>query len=95
MFPSLFEGFGMPVLEALGSGCPVLCARQASLPEVAGDAAVFFDPTDIDSLVSVFDQVLGGTIDRDKLIAKGKSQFQKFSWDKNFRETAEQYAKLI
>jgi glycosyltransferase involved in cell wall biosynthesis len=95
VFPSLFEGFGMPVLEALGSGCPVLCARQASLPEVAGDAAVFFDPTDIDSLVSVFDQVLGGTIDRDKLIAKGKSQFQKFSWDKNFRETAEQYAKLI
>ena len=95
VFPSLFEGFGMPVLEALGSGCPVLCARQTSLPEVAGDAAVFFDPKELDSLVSVFDQVLYGRVDRSELIAKGKTQFQKFSWDKNFRETAEQYAKLI
>jgi len=95
VFPSLFEGFGMPVLEALGSGCPVLCSQQTSLPEVAGDAAVFFDPKEIDSLVSVFDQVLAGTIDRQKLIAEGRTQFQKFSWDKNFRETAEQYAKLL
>jgi glycosyltransferase involved in cell wall biosynthesis len=95
VFPSLFEGFGMPVLEALGSGCPVLCARQTSLPEVAGDAAVFFDAKEIDSLVSVLDQVLAGKIDRQNLVAKGKAQFQKFSWDKSFRETAEQYAKLI
>lgn len=94
VFPSLFEGFGMPVLEALGSGCPVLCARQASLPEVAGDAAIFFDPTETDSLVAVFDQMLAGKIDRQKLIQKGNAQFEKFSWDKNFRETAEQYAKL-
>jgi glycosyltransferase involved in cell wall biosynthesis len=95
VFPSLFEGFGMPVLEALGSGCPVLCAKQTSLPEVAGEAAVFFDAAEIDSLVSVFDQLLAGKIDREKLITKGKTQFQKFSWDKSFRETAEQYAKLI
>jgi glycosyltransferase involved in cell wall biosynthesis len=95
VFPSLFEGFGMPVLEALGSGCPVLCAHQTSLPEVAGDAAVFFDAREIDSLVSVFDQLLAGKIDRQKLITKGIAQFQKFSWDKSFRETAEQYAKLI
>jgi len=94
VFPSLFEGFGMPVLEALGSGCPVLCARQASLPEVAGDAAIFFDPTETDSQVAVFDQMLAGKIDRQKLIQKGNAQFEKFSWDKNFRETAEQYAKL-
>ena len=95
VFPSLFEGFGMPVLEALGSGCPVLCARQTSLPEVAGDAAVFFDAKEMDSLVAVFDQVLADKIDRKKLIAAGKTQFQKFSWDKSFRETAEQYAKLL
>lgn len=95
VFPSLFEGFGMPVLEALGSGCPVLCASQTSLPEVAGDAAVFFDAKEMDSLVSVFDQLLAGKIDRQKLITKGRAQFQKFSWDKSFRETAEQYAKLI
>ena len=85
----------MPVLEALGSGCPVLCARQTSLPEVAGDAAVFFDAKEMDSLVAVFDQVLADKIDRKKLIAAGKTQFQKFSWDKSFRETAEQYAKLL
>src|SRR5262249_6909550 len=84
VFPSLFEGFGMPVLEALGSGCPVLCARQTSLPEVAGDAAVFFDAKEIDSLVSVFDQLLAGKIDRQKLVTKGRVQFQKFSWDKSF-----------
>jgi glycosyltransferase involved in cell wall biosynthesis len=95
VFPSLFEGFGIPVLEALGSGCPVLCAQQTSLPEVAGDAAVFFDPRDVDSLVAVFDQVLSGAIDRDELIVKGQKQFKKFSWDKTFKETAEQYAKLI
>ena len=94
VFPSLFEGFGMPVLEAFGAGCPVLCARQTSLPEVAGDAAVFFDAREIDSLVAVFDQVLRENINRDDLISKGKAQFQKFSWDRSFKETAEQYAKL-
>lgn len=94
VFPSLFEGFGMPVLEAFGAGCPVLCARQTSLPEVAGDAAVFFDAQEIDSLIAVFDQVLRGSINRDDLISKGKAQFQKFSWDRSFTETAEQYAKL-
>jgi glycosyltransferase involved in cell wall biosynthesis len=95
VFPSLFEGFGMPVLEAFGAGCPVLCARITSLPEVAGDAAVYFDPTKIDSLVDVFDQVLRGNVDRDELIAKGKAQVQRFSWDSTFRETAEEYAKLV
>ena len=62
---------------------------------MAGDAAVFFDAKEIDSLVAVFDQVLTDKIDRKKLIAAGKTQFQKFSWDKSFRETAEQYAKLL
>jgi glycosyltransferase involved in cell wall biosynthesis len=94
IFPSLFEGFGMPVLEALESGCPVLCSRQGSLPEVAGDAAVYFNPREIDSLISVFDQLLKGAIDREKAIGKGKVQCLNFSWDETFRHTAERYRRL-
>ena len=95
VFPSLFEGFGMPILEALESSCPVICSRQGSLPEVAGDAAIYFDPLALDSLVAIFDDLLNGSIDRAGLIEKGKQQCRKFNWDRTFTDTAEEYAKLL
>ena len=85
----------MPILEALESGCPVICSRQGSLPEVAGDAAVYFDPLDLDSLVAIFDNLLRGELDRAGLIEKGKQQCRKFNWDRTFTDTAEEYAKLL
>jgi len=85
----------MPILEALESSCPVICSRQGSLPEVAGDAAIYFDPTNLDSLVAVFDSVLKDSVDRTELIEKGKQQCRKFNWDRTFTDTAEEYAKLV
>lgn len=95
IFPSLFEGFGLPILEALQLRCPVLCSTAGSLPEIAGDAAVFFDPRKEDSLVSVFDRMFAGQIDRSDLIRRGLVQARKYSWDKTFQLTAEGYRRCL
>jgi glycosyltransferase involved in cell wall biosynthesis len=72
VFPSLFEGFGMPILEAMTLGCPVLSSNAGSLPEVGGDAAVYFDPTSEDEFIALIDVVLAETgLDRASLIQKG------------------------
>jgi glycosyltransferase involved in cell wall biosynthesis len=95
IFPSLFEGFGLPVLEAMSSGCPVVCSDRASLPEIAGDAATYFDPADPDSLVSVLDAIAGGKIDREDAIQRGRARARRFSWDATFERTVEKYRELL
>jgi len=95
IFPSLFEGFGLPVLEAMNSGCPVVCSDRASLPEVAGDAATYFDPADDDSLVEVLDGIVGGKIDREDSIQRGRARARRFSWDETFERTVEKYRELL
>jgi glycosyltransferase involved in cell wall biosynthesis len=95
VFPSLFEGFGLPVLEAMSSGCPVVCSDRASLPEIAGDAATYFDPADEDSLVGVLDGIVAGKIDRDDAIRRGRARAGRFTWDETFARTVEQYRALL
>jgi len=95
VFPSLYEGFGIPVLEAFGCGCPVLVSNRSSLPEVAGNAALFFDPYDELSLRNVVEKIVSDSQLRNELISKGSERFKEFSWDKTARETEAAYQSII
>jgi glycosyltransferase involved in cell wall biosynthesis len=91
VYPSLYEGFGLPILEALACGAPTLTSNVTSLPEVAGDAAVLVDPTDVDSIRTGLEQILLDTDLRDHLRQAGFRQAARFSWDRCGRETAAVY----
>jgi glycosyltransferase involved in cell wall biosynthesis len=80
MFPSLYEGFGLPVIEAMQCGTPVICSNTSSLPEVAGDAALLVDPLDVDALTQAMVCLLRDADLRRTLIEHGYTQAQKFSW---------------
>jgi len=87
VLPSLYEGFGLPVAEALACGVPVVCANVSSLPEVAGDAALLVDPTDVDALAGAMRRALTDEPLRRDLIARGFRQAARFSWDRCAAET--------
>ena len=83
VFPSLYEGFGIPPLEAMHWGCPVVAADAASLPEVCGDAAVLVDPTEEERIASGIRRVLADPAFADALREKGRQQEMKYSWDRS------------
>jgi glycosyltransferase involved in cell wall biosynthesis len=87
VFPSLYEGFGLPVLEAMACGTPVVCSNAASLPEVAGDAALLVDPLDVEELAAALERVLSDEELRAGLIERGFEQAKRFSWERCARET--------
>ena len=78
VFPSLYEGFGQPPLEAMASGCPVACSTAGALPEVCGSAARYFDPLSVDEMVEAVLTVLG---DPDRLVERGLERAAEFTWD--------------
>lgn len=86
-FPSLFEGFGLPVLEAQQHGVPVMTANNSALPEIAGDAALLVDPTDVDAIADAMLQLSQDEALRQRLIAAGYENVKRFSWEKAARET--------
>lgn len=90
LFPSLYEGFGMPVLEAMSVGVPVVCSNTTSLPEVAGDAALFVDPLNTQSIADSIGRILENKNLREELVRKGHENSRRFSWE----ETARQYLKI-
>lgn len=83
VFPSLYEGFGIPPLEAMMSGCPVICSSSSSLPEVVGDASLTFPPTDEKVLEKHIRDLLENSTLKNNLVEKGKEQVKKFSWEKS------------
>lgn len=87
IFPSLYEGFGIPVLEAFASGVPVVLANNSSLPEVAGDSALFFDTKNSSDLARNIELIIKDSDLRDELIAKGKKRAADFSWEKCAKQT--------
>lgn len=80
VFPSLFEGFGMPVLEAMWSDCPVACSNVTSLPEVAGDAALLFDPSSPEEIAQAIFRMISDSGLRASLVERGREQARRFSW---------------
>ncbi len=87
IFPSLYEGFGIPLLEAMACGLPILTAKNSSLVEVAGNNAIFFDPTKIDDLTTGIKELYANKTKREELFRGGLARVKNFSWDKTARET--------
>ncbi len=95
VFPSLYEGFGLPVLEAIACGTPVVTSNASSLPEVAGEAAVLVDPNDVQALIRAMSAVLDNKELHGELRAKGPRQAAKFSWENAARETLAVYRSVM
>jgi glycosyltransferase involved in cell wall biosynthesis len=93
-FPSLYEGFGIPVLEAMRYGIPVVCADTSSLPEVAGDSARLVDPLDVNDIASGMLEMLTNPDRAAALSAAGKIGTERFSWDKSAEKLMQIYRKL-
>jgi glycosyltransferase involved in cell wall biosynthesis len=91
VFPSRYEGFGIPVLEAFACGCPAIISNTSSLPEVGGDAAAYFDPDDMRSIRDAIEKVACDEELRKNMVSRGFEQLKKFSWDKTVSETVSVY----
>ena len=91
ILPSLYEGFGIPVLEAMACGIPVITSNVSSLPEVAGDSALLIDPYDVESMTDAIDRVLGSSSLQQRMREKGLKWVKEFSWSKAARETIKVY----
>lgn len=94
-FPSLAEGFGLPVLEAMEHGLPVATSNSSSMPEVGGDAAVYFDPYDVDSIASTIDRLLGDADERIRLATLGRERAREFSWRRAAEQTVAAYEAVL
>ncbi len=95
VFPSLYEGFGLPVLEAFSCGCPTLLSNISSLPEIGGDAALYFDPYDSVSLTDVMERIISDNALRMQLILRGYERSKLFSWEKTGCATKKVYENAI
>ncbi|MGQ9683652.1 MAG: glycosyltransferase family 4 protein [Anaerolineae bacterium] len=94
VLPSFYEGFGLPPLEAMACGTPVIVANVSSLPEVVGDAGLLVEPTDTDELTVAMWRLLSDELLRKELIAKGARRAASFSWERAARETLELYRRV-
>ena len=95
VFPSLYEGFGLPPLEAMASGAPVITSNVSSLPEVVGDAAVLIDPYDPEAIADAIRRVLSDEALRQQLKERGQVRARHFSWDRSVRRVHEIYQEVL
>jgi glycosyltransferase involved in cell wall biosynthesis len=94
-FPSLYEGFGIPVLEAFSCGCPVAVSNSSSLPEVGGEAVKYFDPNNLESIQKVVDEIVHNNSLQDTLRSRGYQRLKLFSWEKTAQNTKKVYDNLL
>ena len=94
VYPSLYEGFGLPPLESMACGTPVITSNTSSLPEVVGDAGIMIDPHDVDGLADAMHKVLSNEGLRDDMIKRGLERAKMFSWERCARETLEVYEEV-
>jgi glycosyltransferase involved in cell wall biosynthesis len=95
VFPSFYEGFGLPPLEAMASGCPVVSSNTSCMPEILGDAAEFFDPYDSESIAQAMEHVLRNRVRAQELRVKGLERVKRFSWEAMARQTLDTYNKVL
>lgn len=95
VYPTWAEGFGMPVLEAMASGVPVLTSNMTALPEVAGDAAVYFDPSDTESIAGAIAAIVADRARRMELVERGLKRVEAFGWDGSARKLVDAYARYF
>lgn len=95
IFPSLYEGFGIPIVEAFFAQCPVILSRAGCFPEIAGDAAAYFDPEDENSISGSIRQVIYDPALKESLMAKGTERGRKFDWLETTRQTIEVYKEVL
>jgi len=94
IYPSMYEGFGIPILEAMRAGCPVIAINSSSIPEVAGEAAILMDTGEPDEILNALKSIMFSTV-RDDLVVKGLAQSKKFTWDETFKKTLDVYEELL
>ncbi|MDP2266675.1 MAG: glycosyltransferase family 1 protein [Thiobacillus sp.] len=95
VYPSLYEGFGIPPLEAMSLDCPVACSNTSSIPEVVGDAAAYFDPADSEAIRVALEAVLGSPVLCASLVERGGLRRELFSWRRCAQETVDIYRKVV
>ena len=94
IYPSLYEGFGLPILEAMNNNCPIISSNTSSMKEVGGNAVEYFNPQETESLLQAFKNVLYSESRRKELVNLGKERIKIFSWDKCAKETLKVYSSL-
>jgi glycosyltransferase involved in cell wall biosynthesis len=94
-YPSLYEGFGLPLLEAMACGCPVVTSNRSSLPEVAGEAGILVDPVDVEQIAAAIRQVLNDPALAAAMRQKGLARARLFSWERCARETLDAYRRVL
>jgi glycosyltransferase involved in cell wall biosynthesis len=94
VLPSLYEGFGLPVLEAMACGTPVVCSNASSIPEIGGDVALYFDPTDVEAMTKIISRVLHDAALREEMQTRGLVQAARFSWERAAQETQAVYRQV-
>ena len=95
IYPSEYEGFGLPLLEAFECKAPVLCSHASCFPEVAGEGAIYFDPKDNSQLVQKIRSVIYSSTEQERLKAAGSKRLLDFSWEKCAQKTLETYHKVL